>query len=184
MSSFPKPMFAQMLPRTPLRIGILVTALLASLVEPTNVREAHAAGFFVTPRVVQAGQPFTFDIAMAGPETEDAVFIEGSEQRTRFASTRTAVPPRPVPALPSEAFPVARIPTGRGIISSPALIPPGATRLPRLSVTVPTACPRATTGLSSITNAPPVVGPWKASARGSARILAGRRRSLPARPRA
>jgi hypothetical protein len=62
------------------RAGWLLVVLAAGVFSPGEVQRAHAAGFFVTPLVVEAGQPFTFDIAMAGVEGPDGIWVQGTER--------------------------------------------------------------------------------------------------------
>jgi hypothetical protein len=74
-----------------------------SLFVPTEVQEADAAGFFVTPRVVQAGEPFRIEIATVGspgapdedPNHPANLYIEGTEMATMIRinrDTRSATP--------------------------------------------------------------------------------------------
>src|SRR6476620_3148875 len=67
----------------PGKFGRLVVSLFAAAVTffgPAATEEAFAGGFRITPLVAQAGQPFTFDIGMAGLEGPDGLYVEGSER--------------------------------------------------------------------------------------------------------
>ncbi|MFN0147023.1 MAG: hypothetical protein ACKVT1_10965, partial [Dehalococcoidia bacterium] len=62
------------------RLLLLVVLVLVGLLSfERQPQVARAAGFFVTPLVAQAGQPLTFDIAMAGQLGTDGLPVEGSE---------------------------------------------------------------------------------------------------------
>jgi Thrombospondin type 3 repeat/Bacterial TSP3 repeat len=62
-----------------LLLVLLVLVIPAVLSLEHEARVSRAAGFFVTPLVAQAGQPLTFDIALAGQLDPDGFPVEGSE---------------------------------------------------------------------------------------------------------
>lgn len=63
-----------------LLLGIAALAVAVSLFAPVRTDQAEAAGFFVTPTLVPAGEPLQFSAVMAGATGPDAIFVEGTEQ--------------------------------------------------------------------------------------------------------
>ncbi len=77
--------FVRSVPGVAVRGMLALLAIAAIFFAPGNVEEVHAAGFFVTPLAVEAGQPFTFDIAMAGLESPEGGQVQGTEQALQIS---------------------------------------------------------------------------------------------------